>query len=135
MEGATLLQVVRIHLSPDAVLFLMIFLHIIDDFCLQGIMASMKQKSWWQKDSVGSQPKYQNDYIAALFAHSFSWAFMIMLPVLFWGTWHWPVLIANMITHAVIDDAKANKFQINLIQDQAYHMIQIFATWLLFVFI
>ena len=135
MEGATLLQVVRIHLSPDAVLFLMIFLHIIDDFCLQGIMASMKQKSWWQKDSVGSQPKYQNDYIAALFAHSFSWAFMIMLPVLFWGNWHWPILIANMCTHAVIDDAKANKFQINLIQDQTYHMIQIFVTWLLFVFI
>ena len=52
MEGATLLQVVRIYLSPDAILFLMIFLHIIDDFCLQGIMASMKQKSWWQEHPV-----------------------------------------------------------------------------------
>lgn len=135
MEGATLLQVVKIHLSPDAVLFLMIFLHIIDDFCLQGIMASMKQKSWWQKDSVGSQPKYKHDYIAALFAHSFSWSFMIMLPVMFWGQWEWPILIANMLTHAVIDNAKANKFQINLIQDQTYHLIQIVATWLIFVVI
>lgn len=59
-------------MSNDIILFSMIFLHILDDFCLQGIMASMKQKSWWQKDSVGSQPKYKNDYIAALFAHSFS---------------------------------------------------------------
>lgn len=25
----------------------MIFMHIIDDYCLQGILASMKQKSWW----------------------------------------------------------------------------------------
>ena len=117
----------------DIILFLMIFLHIIDDFCVQGIMAFMKQKSWWQKDSVGSQPKYKNDYIAALFAHSFSWSFMIMLPVMLWGQWEWPILIANMVTHAVIDNAKANKFQINLIQDQTYHLIQIVVTWLIFV--
>ena len=135
MEGATLLQIVRIHLSPDAVLFLMIFLHVIDDFCLQGIMASMKQKSWWQKDPVGSQPKYKNDYIAALFAHSFSWSFMIMLPVMLWGQWEWPILLANMFTHAAIDDAKANKMQINLIQDQTCHLIQILMTWLIFVVI
>ena len=122
-------------MRSDIVLFLMIFLHIIDDFCLQGIMASMKQKSWWQKDSVGSQPKYKHDYIAALFAHSFSWSFMIMIPVLIWGQWEWPILIANMLTHAVIDNAKANKFQINLIQDQTYHLIQIIATWLIFVVI
>lgn len=119
----------------DVILALMIFLHIVDDFRLQGIMASMKQKSWWQKDPVGSQPKYKNDYIAALFAHSFSWAFMIMIPVMIWGQWEWPILIANMLTHAVIDDAKANRFKINLIQDQTYHLIQIVATWLIFVVI
>ena len=113
--------------------FLMIFLHIIDDFCLQGIMASMKQKSWWQEHPVGSKPKYKNDYIAALFAHSFSWSFTIMIPVLICGQWEWPILIANMLTHAVIDNAKANKFQINLIQDQTYHLIQIVVTWLIFV--
>ena len=28
-------------------LLLMIFLHIIDDYKLQGILASMKQKNWW----------------------------------------------------------------------------------------
>lgn len=119
----------------DIVLFLMIFFHVIDDFCLQGIMASMKQKSWWEEHPIGSNPKYKNDYIAALFAHSFSWSFMIMLPVLVFGQWEWPVLIANMLTHAVIDNAKANKLQINLIQDQTYHMIQIIATWLIFVVI
>ena len=119
----------------DIILFLMIFLHIIDDFCLQGIMASMKQKYWWQKDPVGSQPKYKHDYIAALFAHSFSWSFMIMLPVMFWGQWEWPILIANMFTHAAVDNAKANQMQINLIQDQTCHLIQILITWLFFVVI
>ena len=135
MDTTLLIQCSHLVLRKDIVLFLMIFLHIIDDFCLQGIMASMKQKSWWQKDPVGSQPKYENDYIAALFAHSFSWSFMIMIPVLIWGQWEWPILIANMLTHAVIDNAKANKFQINLIQDQTYHLIQIIATWLVFVVI
>ena len=135
MESTLLIQCSHLVLRKDVVLFLMIFLHIVDDFYLQGIMASMKQKSWWQKDPVGSNPKYKNDYIAALFAHSFSWSFMIMLPVMLWGQWEWPILIANMLTHAVIDDAKANKFQINLIQDQTYHLIQIIATWLVFVVI
>ena len=122
-------------MNKDIILFSMIFLHIVDDFCLQGIMASMKQKSWWQKDPVGSQPKYKHDYIAALFAHSFSWSFMIMLPVMLWGQWEWPILLANMFTHAAIDDAKANKMQINLIQDQTFHVIQILMTWLVFVVI
>lgn len=119
----------------DVVLALMIFIHIIDDFCIQGVMASMKQKSWWQEHPIGSNPKYKNDYIVALFAHAFSWSFMIMIPILIWGRWEWPILIANMLTHAVIDNAKANKFQINLIQDQTYHLIQIIATWLIFVVI
>jgi hypothetical protein len=30
-------------------LLLMIFLHIVDDYYLQGILASMKQKEWWHK--------------------------------------------------------------------------------------
>ena len=39
------------------ILLLMIFLHIIDDFNLQGIMASMKQKEWWK-----SHPEYTKLY-------------------------------------------------------------------------
>ena len=31
------------------VFLLMILLHVIDDFHLQGILASMKQKEWWKK--------------------------------------------------------------------------------------
>ena len=30
-------------------LLFMVFLHIVDDYYLQGILASMKQKQWWLK--------------------------------------------------------------------------------------
>ena len=116
-------------MRSEIILFLMIFLHIIDDFCLQGIMASMKQKSWW-KDC---RPLYKYDYIAALFAHSFSWSFMIMLPVLVFGTWNPVILILNMLLHAFIDDMKANRMKINLIADQTIHLVQILVTWFCFV--
>lgn len=120
-------------MRPDIVLFLMIFLHIVDDFCLQGIMASMKQKSWWKKDPIAAKPLYKYDYIAALFAHSFSWAFMIMIPVLIGGTWNPAILILNMLLHAFIDDMKANRMRINLIADQSIHLFQILITWFCFV--
>lgn len=119
----------------DVVLALMIFLHIIDDFCLQGIMASMKQKSWWQKDPVAAKPLYRHDYIAALLAHSFSWAFMTMIPTLIWGKWSFGILISNMLLHAYIDDMKANRGIINLIADQSIHIGQILITWFFLVVI
>ena len=34
-------------------------------------------------------------------------------------------IIIHTIIHAIIDDLKANKFKINLIQDQMFHIIQI----------
>lgn len=45
----------------DVVLFnLMYLFHVIDDFGLQGIMASMKQKDWWKKQE-GYCDKYKDD--------------------------------------------------------------------------
>ncbi len=46
------------------VLLSMIFLHIVDDYYLQGILASMKQKSWWEENAP--QRLYKYDYIVAL---------------------------------------------------------------------
>lgn len=51
--------------------FVMLFLHIFDDYYLQGILASMKQKDWWRKQE-GYNEKYKDDYIPALFCHAFS---------------------------------------------------------------
>ncbi len=114
------------------ILLAMIFCHIVDDYYLQGWLASAKQKSWWEKNAP--EKLYRNDYMMALLMHSFSWSFMTMLPIILYyflnGSIETKVWIAipylwNMAIHSVVDDLKANKKQINLIQDQCIHLVQI----------
>ena len=118
------------------ILLAMIFLHIIDDYKLQGILASMKQNKWWREQKE-YKDLYKNDYLMALVEHSFSWTFMIMLPIAF--TLHFNIgwwliaYILNMAIHAFIDNLKANKFKINLVTDQFIHLTQIVITWLVFI--
>lgn len=123
-------------MSNIFILLAMIFLHVIDDYKLQGILASMKQKKWWTEQKE-YKSMYQYDYIAALIMHSISWTFMIMLPiavVLRFNIGWWTVAYAvNMIVHAFVDDLKANKLKINLVVDQTIHIVQIVITWLIFI--
>lgn len=118
------------------ILLAMIFLHIIDDYKLQGILASMKQKKWWEEQKEYKK-LYRHDYVPALIEHSFSWTFMMMLPIAvvlrFNIGWWIFIYIANMVIHAFVDNLKANKFKINLTIDQSIHMVQIIITWLIFV--
>lgn len=120
------------------VLLSMIFLHIIDDYKLQGILASMKQKKWWEEQKEYKK-LYKYDYIPALTEHSFSWTFMIMLPiaiVLRFDIGWWAIAyIVNVIVHAFVDNLKANKFKINLVIDQTIHIVQIVITWLIFIWL
>ena len=109
-------------------MLLMIFCHIVDDYYLQGWLASAKQKKYWQENAP--EKMYEKDYIWALIMHSFSWSFMIMLPIAF--IQHFNIsfeflvmFIANIITHAFVDDLKANKRKINLWIDQYIHLCQI----------
>lgn len=115
------------------ILCCMIFMHIVDDYYLQGILASLKQKKWWEKNAPNEM--YRHDYLVGLLMHSFSWSFMISLPLVienkeFVGITYVIILTINSIIHALTDDAKANKIKINLIQDQTIHMIQIVVTWM-----
>ena len=115
------------------ILATMIFLHIINDFNLQGWLAAAKQKEWWQDNAP--QSLYKFDYICALLIHSFSWAFMIMIPIMFSLNFEltimaWYFLGANTMIHMWIDNAKANRKSINLITDQILHLIQIVATFI-----
>lgn len=121
------------------ILFTMVFLHIVDDFYLQGLLINLKQKSWWKENA--SDKRYRNDYKMALFIHSFSWSFVIMFPVTLYAlvTHSEPnlaILISyaiNSMVHAITDDYKANKRKINLIQDQCIHLVQILVTWIVFL--
>ena len=116
-------------------LIAMLFAHIVDDYYLQGILASMKQKAWWQKQESYCD-KYRHDYLLALIMHAFSWTFMIMLPLLwqFKFAFNWLVYLiffVNVGVHAFVDDLKANKKKINLVQDQMIHIIQLIVTFIL----
>ena len=126
------------------ILMSMIFLHIVDDYYLQGILAKMKQKSWRKENAPDKLYRY--DYIVALIEHSFSWTFMTMLPITVCMIFYrdlldaevsWPAwclfLLLNMVFHSIVDHAKANRRSINLVQDQLVHFLQIVATWLFFV--
>lgn len=118
------------------ILFVMIFAHIVDDYYLQGILASLKQKTWWENQK-SYKSMYKYDYIVALIMHAFSWSFMISLPILYFGFTKWIVvaIILNTIIHGIVDDLKANKHKINLIVDQSIHIVQIIITWILLVLI
>ena len=118
------------------ILLTMLFCHIIDDFYLQGILASMKQKIWWRKQEQYKE-KYKYDYTIALIIHSFSWVFMIMLPIVIYLkfnlSWLYLAYPINLIIHAIVDDLKANKLKINLVTDQSIHILQIIIIWIIFI--
>lgn len=119
------------------VLLLMIFLHIIDDYKLQaGVLNNLKQKKFWEENAPDELYKY--DYIWALIMHSFSWSFMIMLPFAFILDFNINIafvimFMLNLISHALIDNMKANQHSINLIHDQVLHIVQIIFTWWLMI--
>lgn len=122
------------------ILFAMFFFHIFDDYYLQGILAQMKQKSWWinQKEYNSF---YRYDYLVALIMHSFSWSFMIHFPIIVYyyinnvniSIVYFILIIIQTIVHVIVDNAKANTKSINLIIDQSIHIIQIIISYSILV--
>ena len=114
------------------VLASMLFMHVVDDYYLQGILANLKQRSYWEEHAPDSMYRY--DYLVALLMHSLSWSFCIMLPTVALRGFAWNADVTalftfNIVVHAVVDDAKANRRKINLITDQAIHLVQILITF------
>ena len=121
-------------MSKIFILLFMVFMHIVDDYYLQGVLAKMKQKSWWEENAPNKL--YKKDYLIALFMHAFSWAFCIMLPLAIYfkfqiGIPFLILFISNVILHMWTDNLKANKKTINLIEDQIMHLLQIWTTYAL----
>jgi hypothetical protein len=103
--------------------------HLVSDYTLQGWLADGKQKSWWDKICSGKVlEKYRFDYIAALVCHALYWSIFICAPF-YASSWFIVAVILNTIVHAIVDDLKANRHKINLIQDQLLHLGQILATF------
>ena len=123
------------------ILYIMILLHIIDDFVLQtNTLSKLKQKNWWINETKKlslSFEKYKYDYLMALFIHSLSWSIMIHLPIMILCNISdfslFLSVFINMLVHFTVDDLKANRGQINLIHDQIIHLIQIIMTFIILI--
>lgn len=117
------------------VFMFMLFMHGIADFNLQGCLADLKQKSWWKNFFILDDNKLYRtrfDYMAALAIHSFTWSVCIMIPLVVCfeltpGMFVWLTFI-NTVVHAIVDNAKCNKYNLNLIEDQLVHVIQMLVT-------
>lgn len=120
------------------ILLVMLFCHIVDDYYLQGVLASMKQRVWWVKNYP--QQQYDNDFLMALMEHAFSWTFFthlsVLLYMIYYGeslSWFFGSFVINWMIHALVDNLKANHLVLNLVQDQFVHIVQIVLTWLFLV--
>ena len=120
------------------VLLCMFFMHLVDDYKLQGILAELKCKNWWIINSPYPREKYEYDYIIALLEHGFMNSFMVHIPIYIWLSQNEKALFISVfafaILHAFIDHLKANCKKINLIQDQVLHIILIVILFHLWVY-
>ena len=118
------------------ILLSMIFAHIFADYVFQNnFIGGFKQKKNWLpyiNDKEGK--KYKYDYIVVLLVHGFSWAFITYLPLLYYGCYWYYIFLVILQTpiHAYIDHIKCNKLKINLITDQALHLVQIVIPFILY---
>ena len=130
-----------INLNLDAIgnafflLASMFFMHVVADFNLQGIVASMKQKTWWQKQEGYDEEDNGNDYKFPLFWHSLQWSFCIMIPLFIANNFKFGFIgliffCLNTCCHYIIDDLKANEHCINLVVDQFVHILMIVGTFI-----
>ena len=121
------------------VAFCMVFMHIIADYIVQtDLLAKLKvDKNWDQIRKDNPQFKWKYDYKMVLFLHSFSWAFMVMLPMFLIESNVTFIAIGiayNTVIHMVIDDLKANKHTITFLADQLMHFGQIIVVICFYIF-
>lgn len=114
------------------VLILMLLAHIFADFHLQGILAEMKQEQWWKRQE-GYNSKNKYDYLAALVIHSAEWTLWMMIPLFLLPHLDLGIFLLlaalNTVVHSLTDNSKANYRDINLVQDQVIHLMQIAFTY------
>lgn len=114
----------------------MLFMHVIEDFHIQGFLAQAKQRTWWY-NQPNFNSKYKYDYVPAILAHGFEWAFFIHIPI-FYYIGISPVifvsLFLNALFHAYVDHLKCNMYLLNLNQDQMLHVFQMALT-ILYLFV
>lgn len=108
-------------MNTQQIIIAMLLAHLVADYTLQGWLAQGKMRSWWAG-------KCGRGYIAALVCHALYWSILVCIP--FWSSdWFAAAVAVNTVVHAIVDDLKANRGKLSLIQDQLIHAAQIVATF------
>ena len=130
-----------IDINPASMLGLMFLLHFFADFNLQigAGLDNFKQKKWWsdqipknmdERKRLLTWRMYKNDYMAGLACHAMYWSLVVCLPLLMIGGPAYAISsVIQGAIHYFVDDMKANKKTLNLIEDQIVHAIQILFIW------
>ena len=123
-------------------ILLMLLLHLIADYTLQGCLANLKQRKWWvdtgKANGMTMQEiaKYKHDYKCGMLCHSLYWTLITFFPLIFLSLHcNWAIAILVMVNtaiHYVVDDLKANQGKLTLWQDQGLHLLQIVLTCIVF---
>lgn len=123
-------------------ILLMLLLHLIADYTLQGCLANLKQRKWWvdtgKANGMTMQEiaKYKHDYKCGMLCHSLYWTLITFFPLIFLSdhcSWAIAILaVANTAIHYVVDDLKANQGKLTLWEDQGLHLLQIVLTCIVF---
>lgn len=122
------------NIHPASVLALMVLAHLVADYTLQGCLANLKQKKWWDDQLKGApdatKHKYRNDYKVGLICHSLYWSLIVCLPLVVFNSWVYAFMsFWQGGIHYLVDNAKANHYSISLVTDQICHAIQILSVW------
>lgn len=78
------------------------------------------------------------DFLMGLFLHSFSWTFMVTIPIMVTNYYRLNevrfgmIFVANLLLHMAVDDMKSNKLVVTLLLDQTIHLLQIFLIFIFF---
>lgn len=123
-------------LTASKLAWICLGLHLIADFCLQGILANMKQRSWWEeqfeKFNVDEKHRelYKDDWEVGLYCHAMMWSIITFFPLMFLvnSTIFSLIIVTNMFIHRVVDDLKANEKIFSLFNDQVMHFLQVMIT-------
>lgn len=128
-------------MMPIHYLFLiaMLFFHIIDDFYLQGCLAKLKRRDYWEENYPDDM--YKRDHFTALIIHAFSWTVMVHIPALVYSikfagalpAYWFLFFVLHWAIHTITDHMKANLNVISLSYDQLVHALQVVFIWLYWV--
>lgn len=126
--------------SPVKLTLLVILLHLVADYSLQGCLAQLKTAKFWRSvcrdcewcSADAAFRRYGHDYRAGLVCHALYWTLVTFAPIIFHplcSAWTALAIVSlNALFHCWVDDLKANRGRLNLVQDQLLHAVQIAAT-------